>query len=209
MDGRKEGAEVGFDAADQGRLTRAAQLALSWHADQSRKGSEVPYASHLLQVAGLVLEHGGDVEQAVAGFVHDSLEDASSPEERRDREAILRDEFGEGVLRMVRDCTDTEEDEALGNKKPWGERKRRYLHDLVRADPRSALVVACDKRHNLGALVADVRCHGVGYLERFSAGAADQVWFFEAVFEALRERVPRRLAEEFEALLAEFRALVD
>jgi (p)ppGpp synthase/HD superfamily hydrolase len=199
---------VAFDAADQARLTRAAELALSWHAGQSRKGSDVPYVSHLLQVTGLVLEHGGDADQAVAGFLHDCLEDVSAPEERRVREAILREEFGEGVLRMVLACTDTEEGETLGNKAPWKQRKRRYLEHLAQGDGRSALVGACDKRHNLGAFVAGVRAHGVQYLGKFRAGAADQVWYFESVVEALRGRIPRRLEQELEKLLADFRALV-
>lgn len=200
---------MGLDDPGQARLMCAAQRALSWHADQTRKGSEIPYASHLFQVAGLVLEHGGDLDQAAAGFLHDSLEDVSAPEERRRREATLRDEFGEDVLRMVRDCTDTEEHESLENKAPWKERKSRYLGHLARVDSRSALVTACDKRHNLGALVGDVRAHGVQYLERFHAGAPDQVWYFERVVEALRDRVPRRLAQELEALLADFRTLVE
>jgi (p)ppGpp synthase/HD superfamily hydrolase len=197
-----------LDDPDRACLTRAAHFALAWHAEQHRKGSEVPYVSHLLQVAGLVLEHGGDVDQAVAGFLHDSLEDATSPEQRRAREGILRDEFGEDVLRMVRACTDTQESEFLGNKTPWKERKSRYLEHLVHADARCALVTACDKRHNLGALVGDVRARGVQYLSCFNAGATDQVWYFEGIVEALRDRLPRRLAEELEAVLADFRGLV-
>jgi hypothetical protein len=110
---------------------------------------------------------------------------------------------------MVRACTDTEEDEALGSKAPWKQRKSRYLDHLVHADSRSALVTACDKRHNLGALVGDVRVHGVQYLDRFRAGAADQVWYLESVVEALHDRIPRRLAEELEAVLADFRTLVE
>ena len=199
---------MGLDASDRARLTRAAHFALAWHAEQHRKGSEIPYVSHLFQVAGLVLEHGGDVDQAVAGFLHDCLEDATSPEQRRAREGILRDEFGEDVLRMVRACTDTGEDEVLGNKTPWKARKSCYLEHLVHADSRCALVMACDKRHNLGALVGDVRAHGVQYLEPFNAGATDQVWYFERIGEALRDRIPRRLAEELEAVLADFRTLV-
>jgi (p)ppGpp synthase/HD superfamily hydrolase len=199
---------VGFDAAGQARLTRAAQFAVAWHAGQARKGSDIPYASHLLQVAGLVLEHGGDVDQAAAGFLHDSLEDARSPEERSAREGILRDEFGEDVLRMVLACTDTAEDEFLGNKTPWKERKSRYLEHLAHADARSALVSACDKRHNLGSLVADVRAHGPGYLDHFSAGAPDQLWYFEGFVAALRERLPPRLVQELDEELADFRALL-
>jgi (p)ppGpp synthase/HD superfamily hydrolase len=199
---------MALDGSDRARLTRAAHFAIAWHAEQQRKGSEVPYVSHLFQVAGLVLEHGGDVDQAVAGFLHDCLEDAISPEQRRAREGILRDEFGEDVLRMVRACTDTEEHEVLGNKAPWKERKSRYLEHLVHADARCALVTACDKRHNLGALVGDMRAHGVQYLDRFNAGAADQVWYFEGIVEALRDRLPGRLAEELDLVLDDFRALV-
>ena len=202
------GEAMGLDEPDQARLTRAAQLALSWHADQSRKGSEIPYVSHLFQVAGLVLEHGGDVDQAIAGFLHDSLEDADSPEERTRRDRTIREEFGAGVLQMVLDCTDTQENEALGNKAPWKERKTRYIEHLARADSRSLLVAACDKRHNLDALVGDVRAQGIGYLDRFRAGAEDQIWYFEGVIEALRNRIPLRLLQELETRSAEFRALV-
>ena len=136
--------------------------------------------------------------------------DVNSPEERRTREETLLDVFGEGVLCMVRACTDTEEHECLGRKAPWKERKSRYLEHLVHADARSALVTACDKRHNLGAMLADVRAQGVRYIDRcFNAGASDQVWFFEGVVKALRDRIPRRLAEELEALLADFRTLFE
>lgn len=38
------------------------------HGGQMRKGSDVPYASHLLGVASLVLEAGGDEDMAIAGL---------------------------------------------------------------------------------------------------------------------------------------------
>ena len=198
-----------LDERDQAKLTRATQLALSWHAAQFRKGSTIPYASHLLQVAGLVLEHGGNVDQAVAGLLHDSLEDAESTNDRADREQMIREEFGAGVLDIVRACTDTEADEVLNKKAPWKERKTRYLRHLVDGDSRSALVAACDKRQNLGALVGDVRTHGVAYLDRFRAGASEQVWYFASVNDALRDQIPRRLALELDSNLADFRALVE
>ena len=109
---------------------------------------------------------------------------------------------------MVLDCTDTGADEAIDNKTPWKERKTRYIDHLVHADSRSVLVAACDKRHNLGALVGDVRAHGAGYLDRFQADASGQVWYFEGILEALRGRIPRRLEQEIEAKLIDFRALV-
>ncbi len=56
---------------------RAFALASKLHRDQKRKGSEVPYISHLMGVAALVLEDGGDEEEAIAGLLHDALEDCA------------------------------------------------------------------------------------------------------------------------------------
>lgn len=197
-----------LSAEDQRRLTLATALALEWHAEQTRKRSEIPYASHLLQVCGLVLEHGGDVDQAAAALLHDALEDAPSSTARRAREGRIEVDLGADVLRMVRDATDTEEHEHLGEKAPWHDRKTRFLAHLPHADPRSHLVVACDKRHNLGALVEDVRLHGRSYMDRFTGEAEDQVWYFEEVLKAVAGHVPPRLEQELRRLVEELRELL-
>jgi (p)ppGpp synthase/HD superfamily hydrolase len=199
---------VSLDEAHQRKLTRANQLALAWHADQQRRDSPIPYISHLAQVSGLVLEHGGDVDQAIAGLLHDALEDADSPSERAGREQTIVDEFGDDVLHMVADCTDTEVDEAISSKAPWLVRKERHLAHLAEVGERSLLVAACDKRHNLHSLVWDVRTQGHGYLDRFNAAPDQQVWYFTEILRALRGKIPRRLMGELEALLAELEALV-
>jgi (p)ppGpp synthase/HD superfamily hydrolase len=193
---------------DRERLTRGTQLALEWHGQQTRKGSRIPYASHLLQVAGLVLEHGGDADQAVAGLLHDALEDAPSREERQARHDRIRQTFGPGVEKMVLDCTDTEEHETADAKAEWKDRKTRYLAHLRYCDERSLLVAACDKRHNLGSLLADVRSQGLATLDRFRAEKEDQVWYFEGILEAAAGRIPARLEAELRGLLEEFRSEV-
>ena len=91
----------------------------------------------------------------------------------------LRREFGDDVLAMVLDCTDTGPGESADDKAPWRERKERFLERLPRARPQSLLVVACDKRQNLGALVGDVRVEGLGYMDRFNAAPDEQIWYFE------------------------------
>jgi hypothetical protein len=93
------------------------------------------------------------------------------------------------VLRIVLDCSDTEEPEHAGAKAPWRERKTRYLDHLPACDARSLLVSACDKRHNLGALVADLREHGPGYLDHFNADEEAKIWYFENVLKAFRDPV--------------------
>ena len=198
-----------MDSCAQARLIEATELAHRWHASQFRKGSRIPYISHLLQVQGLVLEHGGDDEQAVAALLHDSLEDAETPDEALDRAKLIESRFGAGALAIVRDCSDTAIDEAGSAKGPWLERKQRYHAQLAAASERSLLVAACDKLHNLNALVWDVETHGVGTLDRFNAGPAEQRWYFDGVAAHFEGRVPARLQKELTALLEHFRLLVD
>ncbi len=192
-----------MDAEQQGRLAAALSVALRVHADQTRKGRPVPYVSHLLQVAGLVLEHGGDLDQAIAGLLHDALEDGSDL-----GVDSLRRDFGAEVARMVLHCTDLLEGDTPERKSPWLDRKRRFLDALWSADDRTQLVVACDKLHNLRSLVADLRVEGVETLARFSASPEQTRWYYEAVREALRGDVDGRLLDEMDALLRELRGWI-
>jgi (p)ppGpp synthase/HD superfamily hydrolase len=122
------------------KLAKAFRLALKAHAGQ------IPYLSHPMAVASIVLEHGGTEDQAVAALLHDTVEDCGVTCAR-----IARG-FGPAAARMVKDCTDPE----TSPKLPWKERKRRYLERL-----RSSLLVsAADKLHNARAIVGDVRHEG-------------------------------------------------
>ncbi len=96
-------------------LVMAAQL----HASQIRKGSRVPYVSHLLAVSSLVIESGGTEDQAIAGLLHDAVEDQGGLEtlER------ISDHFGSGVADIVDHCTDAHEEP----KPDWRPRKENTL----------------------------------------------------------------------------------
>ena len=195
--------------AQERRLLDATQLAWRWHGRQTRKGKPISYMSHLLQVQGLVIDAGGSAEEAIAALLHDSLEDAPSPDDRAEREELIAARFGQAVLRIVLDCTDTTPTESNSNKGPWRERKERYLAQLRRADRASLLVAACDKRHNLGDLVSDLRHEGLETLSRFNAGAVDQIWYYESLAEICRPSIPPRLARELEDLVSNLRTLID
>ncbi len=188
---------------DPDRYAEAVAFAARVHAGHTRKGKETPYLCHLLAVSALVLEHGGDQEQAVAALLHDALEDV----EAIDRQ-VLEARFGARVARIVVECTDTLPGDTPAAKAPWRERKTRYLEHLARASADALLVVACDKRHNLGALVGDLRAEGLGVLDAFNAGPEAQVWFYRQVVERLAGRVPRRLELELADLTAHLTVLV-
>ncbi|MDC0719478.1 HD domain-containing protein [Nannocystis bainbridge] len=180
-------------AADRHTLARALEFAAVAHGEQTRKGTTIPYVSHLLQVSGLVLEWDGDLEQATAALLHDVVED--TPVSLRE----VVEAFGPGVGEIVGDCTDTGADETPGSKRPWLLRKRGYLDKLRSVGARSALVIACDKLHNTSTLLVDLELHGLETLGRFNAPAPKQLWYFRSVAAALRGRVPDGL----QALLAE------
>jgi (p)ppGpp synthase/HD superfamily hydrolase len=183
---------------DRAKLVSALRFALDAHGAQMRKGSDVPYASHLLEVTGIVLEHGGDIDQAVAGLLHDVLEDCEGVDA-----AVLQARFGTEVARIVRVCSDLLDGDTATTRSDWLSRKRHYIGKLHEADGRARLVAACDKLHNLRCLIADLRHAGPDTLERFNGTPPQTRWYYEAVRGALGTDLPRRLLSEIDALLGE------
>ena len=130
------------------QLHAALDYAADAHQTQARKGSTIPYLSHLLGVSSLVIEYGGDEDQAIAGLLHDAIEDCGAK-----HEAIISDRFGPRVARIVRACTDADS----FPKPPWRARKEAYLRHLETADRDALLVSCCDKLHNARTIVTDLR----------------------------------------------------
>ena len=185
------------------RLAEACAFAFELHGDQVRKqtGAEesadgIPYISHLMAVAGLVLEHGGDEDEAIAALLHDGPED-------RGGEATLEkieEEFDERVKEIVEACTDT-----LEQPKPeWWTRKRQYHRKLRQPSPSALLVSAADKVHNAESTLADVRALGEDVWARFSQGRDGSLWNYANLLEIYRERVSgpaKRLVDRLERAL--------
>jgi (p)ppGpp synthase/HD superfamily hydrolase len=157
----------------------ALALASELHGEQRRKGpGNVPYVAHLLAVAAIVLEHGGDEEDAIAALLHDAPEDQGG---RPTLERIRRLQ-GERVAAIVEACCDTLE----SPKPPWRTRKEPYVARLMGAPRSVRLVAAADKLHNLLGLLADIEARGAVAFDRFEKSSRhDQVWYYNACGEAL------------------------
>jgi (p)ppGpp synthase/HD superfamily hydrolase len=180
----------------------ALAFALEKHAGQRRRGRDVPYASHPLRVAGLVLEHGGDATQVAVGLLHDVIEDCGVSD------AELRARFGDEVARSVRALSDVLEGDTPEKKAPWRERKTRFVARLPQVEPRARLVAACDKLDNLSALVADLETEGPATLERFTGKPHQIRWYYEEVSAALGRDLPPRLRAELDDRLDMLRRFV-
>lgn len=170
---------------DPERFSRAIARATEWHSDQKRKGTETPYLSHLLGVASLVLEDGGDEDQAIAGLLHDAAEDAGGEKVL----VIIGAEFGERVESIVRSCSDslTEDREA---KLPWAERKEAAIAHLRQAPVETLTVAAADKLHNLRSTVVDHAAIGDRVWEKFKTGRDGFFWYHDRLHDVFAERIP-------------------
>ena len=168
-------------------LSAAVDFALEIHADQVRKGADTPYIGHLLGVASLVLEHGGDEEQAMAGMLHDAIEDQGLHQEQ-----AIADRFGARVARIVRACTDAD----TTPKPPWRARKEAYIAHLEHADTDALLVSAADKLHNARAILTDLRTHGLAVFDRFTGGQDGTIWYYQALAEVFGRRMPSPIAAD-------------
>ena len=155
------------------RFEQALVYAAKLHAKQLRKGTPVPYVAHLLAVAGLVLEHGATEDETIAALLHDAVEDQGGLRTL----AAIRRRFGPAVADIVLACSDTASDP----KPPWRERKEAYLSHLQGASRSVLLVSAADKLHNARSTVADLRVRGAAVWERFRAGPAEQLWYYDAL----------------------------
>lgn len=173
------------------RFTRAVDHARIAHAAQVRKGTGIPYLTHLLSVASLVIEFGGNEDQAIAGLLHDLIEDCGEA-----HEPIIRAQFGDAVADIVRACTDGTADgkathnDAESRKRDWTERKRAYLAHLAEADASVLLVSACDKLHNARAIVQDLENPNVGtaVFERFKGGREGTLGYYRSLCDVFLHR---------------------
>ena len=158
------------------RFERALLFASRLHADQLRKGSGIPYVAHLLSVAGLVLEHGGTEDEAIAALLHDAIEDQGGAVAH----AQIRRRFGRHVAELVDGCSDCD----TTPKPPWRERKVAYLAGIPGEHPSVRLVSMADKLHNARSTLRDYRERGEALWARFNGGKAGTLWYFRALVDS-------------------------
>jgi (p)ppGpp synthase/HD superfamily hydrolase len=181
------------------RFDQALPFAAGLHRRQLRKGTTIPYVSHLLGVTGIVLEHGGNEDEAIAALLHDAVEDQGGASTLQ----AIRARFGEAVAAIVEGCTDTD----VVPKPPWRPRKEAYIAHVASASPSVRLVSAADKLHNARTILADYRRYGDAVWGRFSGGKSGTLWYYRALVEAFRTHGVTPLVDELDRVVREIERL--
>jgi (p)ppGpp synthase/HD superfamily hydrolase len=191
------------------RFAAAVEWASELHHGQTRKGTRVPYLAHLLDVAALVLHDGGSEPEAIAGLLHDAVEDA------RVKPKKIRRRFGRKVARIVKACTETVDGESPATSKAprdastWRARKQEAIDHLCAPDLPDAVlrVKGADALANARSIVAELRRSGPEVWQRLHAGAIDQLWYYRSVTVILAARHPGALTDDLRATVTEMEQL--
>jgi (p)ppGpp synthase/HD superfamily hydrolase len=174
------------------RVDAALALVSSAFRHIRRKGSGVPYLSHLLAVAALVAEHGGDEDQIIAALLHDVLEDI-----REIDASEIEARFGPQVSGFVVALSDT----TVFPKPPWKERKLAYLAQL-RDKPAELKLISCaDKLHNASTMLRDHAAVGDALFDRFTASREETLWYYTEVLAALKDGYEHPIVGELEQVV--------
>ena len=181
------------------QFTEALTFAAELHAQQKRKTSGVPYIAHLLGVASLVLEYGGNEDEAIAALLHDAIEDQGGAKTR----GKIRCRFGENVTAIVDGCT-----ESVHPLTPWRARKEAYISNITTASGSVRLVAAADKIYNLRSLTKDYRVLGEQIWQSFHGGKEGTLWYYQALVEAFSQAEITPIVEELIRVTRELEELI-
>jgi GTP pyrophosphokinase len=181
------------------RYADALQWAWKLHDGQRRKGTAIPYLSHLLAVSSLALEHGATEDEAIAALLHDAVEDAGGLPTLE----LIRERFGSAVADIVDGCTDSYEEP----KPLWRDRKEKYIAHLANASPSVRLVSNSDKLHNARSILSDLRVHGPALWGRFTAPKEGTLWYYRSLVQAFASHGRTPLVNELDLTVREIHTL--
>lgn len=178
---------------------KAVAFASEKHASQTRKASTIPYIAHLIGVASLILEAGGDEDLAIAALLHDVVEDCGGAPMLNE----VRRRFGTRVAKVVDGCTD-----AYGvPKPPWRERKESYIARLKKEDADTRLVSAADKLNNIRSILSDYRAIGEAIWSRFNGGRDGTLWYYRTLRDEFLRHKPNRITLDFDLAVHDLESL--
>lgn len=183
------------------RYDRALAFAAQAHATQIRKGTPIPYIAHVVHVSVILIRHGFCEDIAIAGLLHDTVEDQDVPIEQ------IEAMFGADVARIVAAVSERKAEN--GRELPWEQRKAEKLVQLNAGGPDVAAVKAADAIHNARSITIDYREIGPALWERFKRGPEATLGYYQAILHGVRGWLgDHAIVQELDETVAELAAMV-
>lgn len=154
-------------------IQKAINFAALKHKNQVRKGTQLPYIVHPMEVMQILTYLGAFDTIIIAGILHDTLEDTdTTPEE-------IKEEFGENILRLV-------QKESEDKSKSWHERKQTTIDNLKKESADVQMICFADKLSNLRSIYRDKLDMGEKVWDRFNATKEDEYWYYKRILDETR-----------------------
>lgn len=156
------------------RIHKAVMFAAKAHAGQTRKGNDIPYIYHPMEVLQILTEMGCDEDVKIAGVLHDTVEDTDTTIDD------IKAEFGDNVASLVGGHTEDK-------SKTWVERKSEDLNSLKNGNISLKAIVFADKLSNILSLYDDYKVLGDVVYDRFNANKDMQAWYYGELLKVFKE----------------------
>ena len=152
-------------------IHKAIEFAAIRHKDQKRKGTELPYIVHPMEVMQILTENGCDKNVIVAGILHDTIEDTETTYDD------VLEYFGKEIADIVAS-------ESEDKSKSWKERKQTTIARLPNESFETQLVCCADKLSNLRSMLSDYQKVGEKLWERFRSDRENIKWYYNGIIES-------------------------
>jgi (p)ppGpp synthase/HD superfamily hydrolase len=178
-------------------------LCTAWeaHKNQKRKGSNIPYIVHPLEVAVILIENSAEEDLITAGLLHDTIEDTNITLD------FIKYSFGEAVAELVNAASEPDKVDlvvkltAKEEKASWKARKLHTIAFLPKAPLKVQLLTCADKLSNIRSMVHDYKVIKNDLWEKFNAGCSEQKWYYEGLVESLKDLSEYKMYKEFKTLV--------
>jgi (p)ppGpp synthase/HD superfamily hydrolase len=178
------------------KIIEAFEFAFHAHQNKYRKGTEIPYICHPLDVASVLMKNNADSDLITAGLLHDVVEDAGVELSEIERK------FGGAVTELVRGASEPPELRTadLDSKQTWRARKQHTIDFSTNASREMKMLSCADKLSNIRDMLRDHQLEGDKFWERFNASKDEQSWYYRSMvttFESGEEISDLPMYEEF------------
>ena len=179
-------------------IQKAIIFATQKHEGQKRKGTDIPYIVHPMEVMQILTAMDCSQDVIIAGILHDTLEDTDATLEE------IKEAFGNAVLAIVQ--TESED-----KSKTWKERKQRTVNELKEVNTESKQVCFADKLSNIRSMYRDKLNVGEKIWARFNADKSNIAWYYRSIANALKDNGFEATfnTERGKQLFREFQNIID